>query len=271
MKIEDTIHFQNYEDLESTIELLLDLGFEITGEVRTIQQDDIDYYSQIIIYDPEIYDVGISDTRMLTHIEPLSDNGKRVTWYTNGKRKDLVTLKEGKLDGDWFSWYEDGNLLAVRNYTENYYDLEWIEYFPSGQIKLKHEYSIGSPSGVWEKYFEDGTIMWRGRVDGSNQDGDHNQVGEWKSWYKSGQLMTKGSYNEAGERVGEWFRWRKNGDIFFENKFGDVAESRCVTYYSRSGKKIESFDPYPDLEIDRIFSFYPESDFFDIYPNNERY
>jgi len=90
------------------------------------------------------------------------------------------------------------------------------EYYRSGKVRLKGGYANGMKIGIFREYADSGelingylydkdTVIAEGLVRS-----DGNYEGDWKHFYKSGELKATGPY-EDGIRTGEWIFYFKNG------------------------------------------------------------
>lgn len=88
-------------------------------------------------------------------------------------------------------------------------------YFANGNIKIEGYYSEKSmKEGIWKHYYEDGKIK---KVEHYKRG---SQVGEFKSYYSSGQLMEAGNYSPfQTKKEGVWKRFFENGQLKFQAQY----------------------------------------------------
>ena len=60
-------------------------------------------------------------------------NGKTVSKYDNGQKKEERTYKNGKIEGLYISWYEGGEKFEERNYKDGMEDGNWTSWYINGQ------------------------------------------------------------------------------------------------------------------------------------------
>ena len=124
-----------------------------------------------------------------------------------------------------------------------------------------------NPVGVVHDYYLSGKMQWEGQLNKEKQSEGHciwyyengqkqaetdcvngYNIGPYKSWYESGQLMSQGNFvkGNGNERRGNWIYYWENGKVQLTAKFttNDKMDSLCTLYYENG--KIEARGNYID-------------------------
>jgi antitoxin component YwqK of YwqJK toxin-antitoxin module len=88
-------------------------------------------------------------------------------------------------------------------------------YHANGAKKSEGSLNDGKPTGVWTVWHENGNVDSKGSY---NDNG--NRTGEWTGWHENGKVKTKGSFNN-GKRTGEWTIWYDNGKVNRKGSYND--------------------------------------------------
>lgn len=177
----------------------------------------------------------------------ISEQGERMgmwkEFYDDGSLKS-----EGRFDhdvrvGNWI-YYHENSIVEQKGIYDSLGRPEglWQWYYPSGSIQRKENFKNGLTDGELIEYDELGNIIlkanyWRGMEDGywNYNIGDHREEGEyiegmrdgeWKSYYKNGQLKFRGKFvedNPHGEHVWYWDngKLKDKGNYLMGRKHGD--------------------------------------------------
>jgi antitoxin component YwqK of YwqJK toxin-antitoxin module len=109
--------------------------------------------------------------------------GECVIYYKNTEHlKEVMTFKNGLLDGPRISYYIDGS------------------------IKCKGYYSNGNLDGKWRGYDKKGKMIYE------VQYRNDTLIGKFISWYSTGVIKEKGKY-EQNKKAGEWVSYDEAGMV----------------------------------------------------------
>jgi antitoxin component YwqK of YwqJK toxin-antitoxin module len=154
-------------------------------------------------------------------------HGLQERWLADGKRQSRVNYKNNMVHGLFETWYENGNL------------------------KIRSEQAYGKQLGKHEEWYEDGKPKQR-LTTAKDQLGRKINVGEYKGWHRNGQLATFNLYDTKGEPDGEWKQYYKNGQLKkSENWVHGKEEGRWTRYYEDG--QMESRATYRDGELHGLF------------------
>ncbi|MFD0965042.1 toxin-antitoxin system YwqK family antitoxin [Pseudofulvibacter geojedonensis] len=84
-------------------------------------------------------------------------NGKKTSYYKNGKILQVENYTNGKLNGKKQMFTNEGVLVKDMNYVNGRIDGYFTEY-RAGKKILEGKYAMGKPRGVW-KYYKDGKLI----------------------------------------------------------------------------------------------------------------
>lgn len=156
----------------------------------------------------EYYDTG--ELRSEGKYEAGTRVGEWKFYYKNGKLDQKGKYIKGKPEGDWRWFYENGNPWREEIYSKGKEDGSAVEYNDTGLVVAKGEFIEGEKEGLWNYQYGDF------REEGSYKDGQ--QDGEWKSWYKNGELSFEGKYIN-GLEDGKHVWYYDNGKVREEGKY----------------------------------------------------
>ncbi len=175
-----------------------------------------------------------------THIIWNDDNEKKIiindnnyktikTFYDNGNRKNVYTLKNGKFSGKVSHFYKNGKIKEVCYYKNDRHNGCFKEFYDNGALKVKRYYVYGRKTGSYKEYFA------------------------------SGQLKIIGRFNRNGEKTGNFIVNRENGNVnFIIPYFKNKREGNCIKYYHN--QKIKSRKFYRDGKLNGYVFNYDENE-----------
>lgn len=137
------------------------------------------------------------------------ETGTIVSYFENGNKKALMTLKNGKpylIE----EWYENGKKKRKKVFTKSFSDWKELTYYENGGEKKEKEIKDNK---------DHGKEIW---------------------WYKNGQKESECDYFE-GQLHGKWIFWDENGQLksIMEFKNGHITRETIF----KNGKIIS--DKYP--------------------------
>jgi len=101
------------------------------------------------------YSIGKKET------EEIYKDGEKVfqtTWYDNGEKGNEGAFKDGKRDGLWTSWYDNGEkIFLVGNFKYGKQDGLWTYWYENGKKKGEETYKDGELI-EWTEWDEDGNV-----------------------------------------------------------------------------------------------------------------
>lgn len=139
-------------------------------------------------------------------------DGEFEHYYKNGQLKEGGFFKNGKKEGNWKTYYENGIVSSTGPYLNGLEEGDWVYYFEDGKVKLKGSYLLGSKDKVWENYYETGILFDRITYIVTNKGirGNSWKNGFYEEFYPNGKIRTKGNY-EIDRQIGEWIRYDEEG------------------------------------------------------------
>jgi len=199
-------------------------------------------------------------------------NGTWLTFHPNGEKKEEEYYKNGVLDGTTAMYSEKGNLINERSYRDGniieegirlqakvidlitYYDDEvtikrkglYLDSIPTG----KHVYYNAGGKPEKAIYYNDNGI----RTAEGSVDENENRIGEWKTYYETGELRAEGRrvndrqdgewnfFSQDGKKMqvgnfrngiqeGEWKWYFPSGNVFREETYvRNMPHGLCVQY-----------------------------------------
>jgi|TARA_Y100000310_G_scaffold313453_1_gene361841 protein-export membrane protein SecD len=110
-------------------------------------------------------------------------SGSVFSLFSDGKKREEGTYKNGQEDGKWTKWYENGKKFSEIIFKDGKQDGKWVEWYENGQKEEEGTYKDGKQDGLWTYY----------RKDGSNE---------------------KEGYFENGLKTHKWWYWDENGKYY---------------------------------------------------------
>ena len=112
-----------------------------------------------------------------------------MSFYKNGKLKEIGQMKNGKMDDKWYFYYENGK----KQYENHYYlgkqsNGEWKEYYENGSLKIKCPTMSGYLYGECKEYDEEGYLIRKCFMRDSKKNGYEVE------YNKSGKEISKTNY-----------------------------------------------------------------------------
>ncbi len=159
--------------------------------------------------------------------------------------------EEGIKQGLWKEYYDSGELRSEGKYENGVRVGEWKFYYRNGKIDQKGKYIKGKPEGDWRWFHENGNpwreeVYLKGKEDGPSVEyndtgltvakGEYiegEKEGPWN--YQYGDFKEEGSYKD-GQQDGEWKSWYKNGELSFEGRYVNGLEDGKHVWYHDNGK-----------------------------------
>jgi antitoxin component YwqK of YwqJK toxin-antitoxin module len=118
------------------------------------------------------------------------------------------SVKNGKMEGVWFTYHKDGQLKSKGNYNNGKKDGTWFYYRENIKtLWQKGNYKNDMIEGSWTEYYDNGQLYYRGKYK------DWLRDGYWIMYWENGQLKSKGNYKRDNQE-GFWIYYNENGNIW---------------------------------------------------------
>jgi len=170
-----------------------------------------------------------------------NDRLKTEAYYVNGKLSGYYKeydIKGAKIRDEY---YLNGEIVVEEKETETEITIK-NEYFDNGNIKYTGGYIDTVPVGMHKEYDESGKVIRakeyddQGRITGiGDVDEAGNKQGEWRYYYDTGELRSKGIYKD-NRKTGEWKFYFKNGSVEQLGRFVRGRFSGSWTWYYETGE-----------------------------------
>jgi hypothetical protein len=83
---------------------------------------------------------------------------KKVSYYDNGSKKEVLRYYENKLSGTCIAWNADGVIVAKVQYNDGIKDGKWFMWHNNGTPAYEFYYKDNIKVGVWKFYDESGKL-----------------------------------------------------------------------------------------------------------------
>ena len=183
-------------------------------------------------------------------MKPFSGNAGEK--FPEGKKKMIIPIKDGKINGTIKGWAKNGQKIFEGKYTNGVSNGTEIQWYASGQKKLEVQYTNGEAHGVCTEWFKTKAKKSEGYFNHGKEEGDHfwwysngakDQVipykngkanGTVKHWTQKGQLKLQSNYKD-GLQHGSSTEWHTNGQKILESHYDMGKEDGTFLSWSKSG------------------------------------
>ncbi|HMV42611.1 MAG TPA: LIC20035 family adhesin [Leptospiraceae bacterium] len=147
-----------------------------------------------------------------------------------GKLKAVNLFVKDKKDGISTSYHADGSTkLAEGVYKEDFKTGPWKQYYDNGKIESE---GVKKPMpSDDEKDLKD----QESSCPFPNKSGKSINFGEWKKYYKSGDLFSIGSYDEKGLPTKEWKFYYKGNKLRCKGVMANALMMQSGELYDKTG------------------------------------
>ena len=226
----------------------------------------LEYNEQGDVITEEIYDNGFLKDRK--EFNRFDANGKKTgvwrSFFPNGTIESEVAYKDGNKSGLSKTYNKKGKLIdlqkmkgdTIAGHSNELVIIElYKDFYENGKIKLVGGLDNGIKNGIYREYdqsgaikngyiYEKDTLIAEGIITGNG-----TYEGEWKHYYKSGQLKSQGLYTNS-KKEGKWTYFYADGKREQEGNFKDNKLQGSWTWYYQNGqvKRKEFFNNKELLE-----------------------
>ncbi len=183
-------------------------------------------------------------------MKPFSGNAGEK--FPGGKKKMVIPIKEGKINGTIKEWAKNGQKIFEGEYTNGLSHGKEKQWYANGKKKLEIQYTNGEANGVCTEWFKTETKKSEGYFDNGLEEGDHHwwysngakdQIipykggkanGTVKHWDQKGQLKLQNDYKD-GLQHGSSAEWHANGQKILEGHYNLGKEDGTFLSWSKSG------------------------------------
>ncbi|CAN5465701.1 hypothetical protein BH11BAC3_BH11BAC3_24720 [soil metagenome] len=191
--------------------------------------------------------------------------------FDNGKMKMSGIYTDGKKEGIWTTYYKNGKTKSVENYLKGELDGEVISYHENGKIESKIIYKKGDLEGKKEAFDDDGivyneTIFENDRLrDIKFFDKKGNIISSTTSrkgdaivafYTPDGAKESEGYYSKDGLAEGNFKYYYKNGQLSAEGSYKNGLQEGKKTYYYSNGKISQSANYKADKADGYFINYY---------------
>lgn len=119
----------------------------------------------------------------------LAYSGKYMVYFADGKIKEELIIKDGKLNGAFVKNHENGKTMEVGNYENNLKFGLWTRYSVKGNLIAQASYLNNKKDGNWFVYNEVGVKLFEMVY----KDGE--KTGVWNQWDENSKLIKSINYS----------------------------------------------------------------------------
>ena len=225
-------------------------------------KDPILYYESKV-YTGKIFDVWTNgNKRIIKTIKDGKEMGEFKNWFSNGQIETQGKILNGKKDGSYKQWFMDGQIEYDINYKNGEFNGSYKQWFKDGQIEYDINYINGDLHGSYKKWFNDGQLEYdknykKGKLDGEYLAYSKISIGflRWEMTYKNGKkngLRRLWSNNDLLEE-GQYVMGKENGlhrKTWRHSTYDHFIPDRYILCYYQNGEKHGDYKKFDEKIIE---------------------
>ncbi len=118
----------------------------------------------------------------------LAYTGKYTLFFQNKKIRELLTIKEGKLNGEVIKYHANGNKWEVEQYENSLKVGLWTRFNKEGKIIAEASYKQNKKDGNWNIYNDKGIKLFEMKYT------DGEKTGIWIQRDEKGNVIKTSDY-----------------------------------------------------------------------------
>ena len=169
-------------------------------------------------------------------------NGKSITWWDekNNKKKEEITISDGKVEGLNTVWYKNGKKKQEGLYKNGLMDGKWIYWWDNGVLKAEGFFQYGDGKNLHKNF----GIPMNGRT------------GKWIGWHKNGQKWCEINFKN-GKKHGSHVNWYENGKQELNGQYKDGKSVGNWTWWYEDGYPFQEGKYLPSGEFEGLYFITP--------------
>ena len=152
--------------------------------------------------------------------------------YSNGRKKSVMPIKDGLVEGKVKKWGPAGTLVLEATYVAGKLHGTETQYYNTGTKKAEVTFVQDLPDGMATEWYKNGQKKSEGRYRSGLEEGEHI----W--WYEDGKTDQMVPYI-AGKTHGTVKSWYPNGQLRMESNFEHGRQHGFVRKWHSNGQKTE--------------------------------
>ena len=141
-------------------------------------------------------------------IEGKPYTGEVVRFYSNKKKSESYSIRNGKLHGPFVTYREDGSRAFQVTFSNGVEQGPFKRWFEGGKIWVDENYKAGKLDGISLTYFSNGKIQVQssyraGKKEGLEIGWHENGQQCWEAIYEKGKLKNKLTWKSDGTPSGK--------------------------------------------------------------------
>jgi len=158
-------------------------------------------------------------------------SGSYISWYSNGKKQEEGSYRDGKKNGNWDGWYLNGEKKYSAKFINGGATGVYTELDQNGRVLKSVEYKNNDIISEFHVSRDDSGIIEFHKIKGVLD-------GLWTRWYMNGQKAEEGFYRN-GKKSGSWNGWFSNKKVKYESEYLNGKRSGNHFSWDENGKKIQ--------------------------------
>ncbi len=157
----------------------------------------------------------------LLTLTSLAQLDKKIAYYDNGNKKELLHYYGKQLNGTCMAWNENGVLIGKVQYLNGNKNGKWFMWHNNGNIAYRFYYDNNQKVGVWKYYDSTGVLLGQK---------------EYAPKYHGQTLITLGTFTLSDISIGLTHRINKNSPITIGAEYS--------TYFSDGEREFDEFTKF---------------------------
>jgi len=165
------------------------------------------------------------DTNFVYSIFKNQKNGISKYFYENGQLKYKINYRNDQFHGESKFWYPNGQLWQQATYDNGQLVDTLTDYYENGKLKSLGVFKNGEGD---TKYYHPNGQLWK-----TGKTLNDKEFGNWTYYYTNGVKSSEGSYNN-GMRHGDYKKYYKSGELM-ESGIYNLNVITQSTHYFENG------------------------------------
>lgn len=112
-------------------------------------------------------------------------NGRTQIYYSKGNPKEISMFKDGKKSGALNEWFENGKKKTDGFFTDDLKTGSWKMFYDNGQMMMEGRFTEDKTDGLWKTYSREGLLMKEGKYSITKKEVKDKDTGKMKTDLKS--------------------------------------------------------------------------------------
>lgn len=176
------------------------------------------------------------NAQTLTTLNEISFTGTRTDWFKDGSKLE-VPFRKGAIEGIMVSWYSDGRKneeMTYRNGKKDGSAIFWYQTLHNGGKRYEGTYREGKENGIFVGWHPNG----QKESERTYRDGELDGISG--TWYPNGQQKTESTFR-SNKQVGAHVFWTEKGRIVMLHIYDEEGVLVSQSDWDRAEKEFKEY------------------------------